>query len=135
MESTYKLATKQKLRGWGCGKRIHQPPNDLPTQSAFARFIVNAGDSTAGRAAPLPDDIHAIVDAGVSSMAVPKPSHHEVICRAYIYKQPDHKIAEEMGKSRSTIRALREEGEVWVESRLYGQTGCISNHAVLLDRC
>jgi hypothetical protein len=118
---TERITIKDTLASWGIEKAMDKPANGYPHQSAFARFIVNRGDSADKSTLPvgLPDDIHGLVDAAVSSLAVKKPTYHEVICRAYITRLPDHTIAELMRSSRSSVRTMREAGEAWVESRLY----------------
>ena len=119
--TTKRITIKDTLAGWGVDKDLHRATNGYPKQAAFARFIVNRGDTVDRSSLPsgLPDDIHNMVDAAVSSLAVKKPMHHEVICYAYITRLPDHTIAERLRLSRSSIRTLREAGEAWVESRLY----------------
>lgn len=125
--TTKRITIKDTLSAWGVDKDLHRATNGYPKQAAFARFIVNRGDTVDRSSLPvgLPDDIHNMVDAAVSSMAVKKPTHYEVICYAYITRLPDHTIGEKVRQSRSSVRTLREAGEAWVESRLYADAELI----------
>lgn len=115
------ITIKDTLAGWGTERALDKATNGYPGQATFARFIVNRGDSLERSTLPvgLPDDIHNMVDRAVSSMAVKKPTHHAIICYAYIGRLPDYTIAEIVRLSRSSVRTMREAGEAWVESRLY----------------
>lgn len=124
---TERITIKDTLAGWGIERAIDRPTNGYPHQTTFARFIVNRGDSLERSTLPvgLPDDIYFMVDRAVSSMAVKKPTHHAIICYAYIGRLPDYTIAEIVRLSRSSVRTMREAGEAWVESRLYADAEII----------
>ena len=120
MESNHSRASKSLLIGWGYSRAVSFASNGYPREAAFARYMLNPGESFEKglRRVPLDDDVHDRVDSAVSSMKPHKPIQHTVLCLAYIGSLTDHEIGERMKLSRSTVRGYRESAESWVESRL-----------------
>jgi len=114
------MSVQDTLIAWGRGKAMDKPENGFPSQAPFARFIVNPGDGAdiAREIPPLDLDEHCKVDAVVSEMSRKKPHHFEIICLAYIGRKRDMTIAGALHYSRSTVRAMRENAEFWIDGRL-----------------
>ena len=117
------------LRAWGRSKAINEAPNGYST-SQLAKQMQSPGDSAekASIISPLTDDYHVLVDSVVSEMKPKKPDHHRVIVYAYRYGYSDDRIAryvtwaghggKQEKRSRSWVRAMRENAEFWIEAKL-----------------
>ena len=115
------MSIKDDLVGWAKGKAMNKAENGYPSQSAFARYMINPGDSAeVARSTPaLGIDLHLKMDAVVSELGRNKPSHFEIICLSYLSCKPDAVIGRKMKMSRSSVRSMRENAEFWIEGRLW----------------
>lgn len=114
------MAIQDTLIAWAKGKALNEAQNGYPRQSAFARYMLNPGDTAdkANAVDPLGIDDHIRVDAAVSELRLSKPVHFQVICLAYLCRKRDVSIARILRTSRSSARALRENAEYWIDGRL-----------------
>ena len=116
------------LMSWGRSRLITDAPN-AHKPPGWVNKIQSPGDQADRLAAPiLPEDEHVRVDAAVSELRNRKPDHYDVIVYSYQHGLPDQRIAEKCtwlstgGKlerrSRSWVRAIRENAEHWIEGRI-----------------
>lgn len=105
---------------WGAGKAMNNAENGYPVQSPFARYMLNPGDSTdrVSWVPPISDDEHIRIDGVICSLGHKKPAHYEIICLHYLSRISDIKIARAIGIGKTSVRAMRENAEFWIEAKL-----------------
>ena len=113
------MSIQDLLIAWGRGRAMNDPPNGLPNQTTFARFISLGSISVP----PLDPDYQGRIDAVVSRMKHSKPQHHKIIFCAYVNNLRDGAISKEMrfdGQrySRSWVRQTRKAAESYLEAKL-----------------
>lgn len=108
------------LMAWAKGKAMNAAENGYPHQTPFARYLVSPGDMAdkAGAALPISEDKHIIVDGVVSRLGQRKPAHYEIVCLYYLARSSDRKIAKSIGIGPTSVRAMRENAEFWIEAKL-----------------
>lgn len=118
---------QDKLRAWGRRRAIDDPPNGY-TIPNWVEQIQNPGDQ-ADRVSviQITDDEHERVDRAIGDLKICKREHYQVIEYSYRFNLPDSKIAQrarwitdkgEERRSRSWVRAIRENAEHWLEGKI-----------------
>ena len=113
------MSIQDTLIAWGRGRAMNSAPNGYPNKAAFARLISRGNINIP----PLGEDEMIRLDAIVSGMKGKKPTHHIIICLAYVEGWRDARIAskcrfEGQKHSRSWVREQRIAGEAWIEAKL-----------------
>ena len=113
------MSIQDTLIAWGRSRAINSAPNGYPSQAAFARLIARGNINIA----PLGEDEIVRVDSIVSGMKAKKPTHHIIICLAYVEGWRDARIAQKWRfdgerHSRSWVREQRVAAEAWLEAKL-----------------
>ena len=109
-----------KLYRWGADSKLNKAPNGYPSQTGFARMMVNPGESAdrANLVTPLDDAEHERIDRIVSEMMATKPLHRKILILFYIERKGDRKIAQKLRMSREVVAQTRREGESHIEALL-----------------
>jgi hypothetical protein len=108
------VSIQDKLIAWGRGLAINSPPNDLPKQTTFARFMAKGAISLP----PLCDEEQQRIDRVVSDMKLVKPEHYEVICYAYITGLRDYQIRRKVKHRTEWVERTRLSAEGYLEAKL-----------------
>lgn len=98
-------AAIDQLHNWGAWVSTERLTMDWPRQAAFARFLVNSGDSIPEhrRVASIDPDAAQRVDDALRLLAEPFPVARSVAIARYVFQVPLYRFARENQMDRRVV--------------------------------